>query len=118
MGIENNINGDGDEADAVAVWLRDTVRLPQYLELFESEGFDELEVLVDLTDPLLKQIGIKKMGHRMKIMKEIKKLNQAQEHQNDNAFNNDNDDAVSEANEGIPAHVGGANVMDTLGQYE
>ena len=99
-------DGHCDDDNEMAIWFRQTLKLPQYLELFESEGFDELAMLSDLTDSLLKELGINKMGHRMKILKAIKKLNEQ--------MPENNDDDVGQENEGAPAVMGGANVVDTL----
>ena len=66
MNVLDSIKKD-HENRAMAVWFCQTLKLPQYLDLFESQGFDELEMLSDLTHVLLKELGINRMGHRMKI---------------------------------------------------
>ena len=104
--LQNAVKQEQDDNE-MAVWFRQTLKLPQYLELFESEGFDELEMLSDLNDALLKELGINKMGHRMRILKAIKKLN-AQ-----TSENGDDTDASQEA-EGAPPVIEGMNVIDTL----
>jgi len=106
-------NGQANDGSEVASWFRDTLRLPQYIDLFESEGFDELETLADLTDSDLKELGINKMGHRKKILKAVKMLNdQNQEQYGPGAAHHD--DNIEEPLEGAPARVAGANVQDTL----
>ncbi len=62
----------------VAIWLKHTVKLPQYIHNFTSNGFEELDVMEDIKDDDLKAIGIELLGHRMKIMKEIAKLSNQQ----------------------------------------
>eukprot|EP01084_Bolivina_argentea_P122908 217820_1 len=56
-------------------WFTETIRLPQYFELFISEGYEDLTYFdEDVIDDDLIEIGIKKKPHRRKILKEIKKL--------------------------------------------
>merc|ERR1712129_581389 len=61
---------------SVKEWLKNTVKLPQYFDLFAEQGFDEWDTIMDvgLTDNILEKIGINKMGHRLKIMKWFKEL--------------------------------------------
>ena len=67
---------DSNEHNEMAIWFRRTLNLPQYLELFEAAGFGELEMLLDLTDSHLEKLGIDKMGHRLKILKGIRNLDE------------------------------------------
>ena len=60
----------------VSKWLKNVVKLPQYISLFDENGFDTLDVLNDIKPNNLEALGIQLMGHRMKIMREIAKLNQ------------------------------------------
>ena len=53
-------------------WLVD-IGLPQYLELFLSQGFDG-PGLASLTDADLRELGIAAMGHRKTILREAAKL--------------------------------------------
>ena len=53
-------------------WLID-IGLPQYLELFLSQGFDG-PGLASLTDADLRELGIAAMGHRKTILREAAKL--------------------------------------------
>ena len=63
------------ESDVVK-WLRNTVKLPQYISLFNDNGFDNLDYLLEVKPNDLEMLGVELMGHRMKIMREIAKLNQ------------------------------------------
>ena len=99
-----NVASDNDKSE-VAIWLCHTLKLPEYVELFESEGFAELEMLADLDHSLLKELGINKMAHRLKILKEIRKLS---------AEIPENEVYADQENEGAPAVVRGANIIDTL----
>ena len=56
-------------------WLTEVVKLPDYLGMFIENGLDEFEVAIDLTDAELKEIGIKMMGHRKRILMGLKKVN-------------------------------------------
>lgn len=56
-------------------WLIDTVGLPQYIDTFINNGFEDLSFFNhDLKEQDLKDVGIKLKGHRMKIISEIRKL--------------------------------------------
>ena len=66
-----------DEIVAVEQWLKGTVRLPQYLGIFIEEGYDDMDTIEHtLTDEDLLGIGIKKRGHRRKIMLFVQRLKQ------------------------------------------
>eukprot|EP01084_Bolivina_argentea_P000073 139_1 len=56
-------------------WLTDTVGLPEYIDIFIQNGFEDLAYLkYDLCEQDLCSIGIKLLGHQLKIMSEIRKL--------------------------------------------
>eukprot|EP01084_Bolivina_argentea_P125543 222420_1 len=74
----NDLNNSYDKIMECAVkyWLKHTVRLSQYVDNFLLNGFDDINVIqetMNIND--LSQIGIKKLGHRKKIMLHIDKLN-------------------------------------------
>ena len=47
------------------VWLTRTVELPQYINTFVDNGYDDINIAAEMiTDDKLIQIGINKMGHR------------------------------------------------------
>ena len=55
-------------------WFENTVGLSQYYLLFLDEGLDDFTIIRELNMSQLEKIGIKKLGHRIKIMQEIDKL--------------------------------------------
>ena len=70
--LEQAVNTkDVPEKDLVANWLKNDVKLPQYLELFIENGLDDMEVILTLNEKDLLDAGIKKIGHRKKIMMKI-----------------------------------------------
>ena len=65
-----------EQENEVVIWIRDTLKMPQYLDVFKSQGFDQLDMLRELEDCHLRELGIHKMGHRFKILKAIRQLNE------------------------------------------
>ena len=55
-------------------WMENTVRLPEYFELLIENGFEDMESMKDMTMEHLREMGIDKMGHRIKLMKGIAAL--------------------------------------------
>ena len=85
------------------------VQLPDYYDILKEEGFDDMEILKEIKDEDLLDIGIRKKAHRMKIVRGIAIL-RAEDKNNDNS-NND-------ANVAAPAayandYVEGPNVVNT-----
>ena len=72
------ITNEGNELDKgnqeLLQWLRDTVELSQYFEVFRDHGFDDLESLKYMTIQTMDQIGITKIGHRLKLMDYIQRV--------------------------------------------
>eukprot|EP01083_Nonionella_stella_P176324 616560_1 len=69
-----------EEDGEVMLWLQ-TLKLPQYYSLFIDEGIDEFEDLYNLKDEedlqqYLEGMGIHKKGHRRRIVKAIKAINE------------------------------------------
>ena len=62
---------------AVRRWMRNEVKLPQYLDLLIANGYDDLSVIQDLSIMDLEEMGIEKKGHRMRIVKAISNLKAA-----------------------------------------
>ena len=52
------------------------MKLPQYFQLFMDQGIEDLESVGDITMNDLKEMGIDMIGHRNKIMKYARQLNQ------------------------------------------
>eukprot|EP01084_Bolivina_argentea_P304332 525543_1 len=61
--------------DKVRIWLTDKIKLPQYFDLFIKNGCDGLDIIADMNQDDLQEIGINR-EHRKKILKYIKLLNQ------------------------------------------
>eukprot|EP01083_Nonionella_stella_P313974 1129297_1 len=61
-------------------WLTQKVRLPQYHDLLVQNGFATLELIIEITDEDLKMIGISKIGHARKFLKEIQRLKEFKEY--------------------------------------
>ncbi len=65
----------GLEEKEFETWLCDTVRLPVYHSLFVGNGIDKLSIVKLVTIKELNEMGITIIGHRLKILHEIKALN-------------------------------------------
>eukprot|EP01083_Nonionella_stella_P266154 900739_1 len=83
VGDDNKANDDPNDAvfDPVYAtfyhWLNNTVCLPQYLTNFKKSGYDSMEAVVELNEKdLTKEIVIKAKGHRVRLLKAIKKYTQ------------------------------------------
>merc|ERR1712113_181801 len=97
-----------DELKSFLTHKKYKVYLIEYYNVFKEEGFEEMDLLKDLTDNDLKNdLKIMKKAHRMKILRGIRILNQNDDANNDNisdndqnipdaAYNNHNNNAVYE----------------------
>merc|ERR1712141_624660 len=56
-------------------WLINEADLPQYLDHLTENGFEDVKSLKDLTKEYMDQIGIDKIGHQLKLMRLIRKMN-------------------------------------------
>eukprot|EP01083_Nonionella_stella_P226036 803142_1 len=54
-------------------WLNNTVCLPRYVNAFKESGYDSMEAVVELNDEELQSIGVNVKGHRVRLLKAIKK---------------------------------------------
>eukprot|EP01084_Bolivina_argentea_P147839 258606_1 len=73
MQLEGNIETVENEVEK---WLVNTVKLPRYCDVFVDNGYDSLDIIKAISSKNeLEDIGITLKGHIVKIMKEIKKLN-------------------------------------------
>ena len=71
MKSESN-NKQNSKQEAVKKWLKDKVELPQYFDVFIENGFESLDIIKEIqSEQDLNQMGIDKLGHKRKIMKEI-----------------------------------------------
>ena len=69
---ENENENEND--DELCLWLRDKVGLEQYYSNFIEHGFDDLNCLKYITMNELNIIGIKKIGHKLKLMDYIQQI--------------------------------------------
>ena len=64
-------NKNNNNNNKVYIWLRDNVGLEEYYDIFMENGLDDIEILKQINNDHLTQIGVHKIGHRIKIMKYI-----------------------------------------------
>eukprot|EP00483_Globobulimina_turgida_P003747 UN03753 len=74
-----NMNKDSDEKELseqekVEKWFEEKIKLSQYCEVFIEQGFDSLEVIMAITKEDLIAMGIDKVGHQRKILKNAKEI--------------------------------------------
>ena len=82
-----NKNKNISEKEKLRLWLKNVVHLEEYFNLFTKNGFDELDDMKDITINDLNIIGIKKLGHKKKLIKYIQKLNANNNKNNENNKN-------------------------------
>ena len=66
---------DEDVYDWISDWMVNVVKLPQYLDVFIENGYEEASVIQTLTPCDLHEMGIDKKGHQIKILQTIENLN-------------------------------------------
>ena len=71
---DTDVFGDNDNVEGVKLWLKDTVKLERYFDMFMKNGVDRLSVVVLLDKDSLKEIGVDQIGHQLLILNEIEKL--------------------------------------------
>merc|ERR1719295_1920265 len=76
MTVKMSVNEENTEEAVFKKWVVDTLKYPEYFELFVENGVDTLNVAKLLTKSELKMIGINKIGHQLKIMEGIQALKQ------------------------------------------
>ena len=62
------------EQEKLKSWLENTVKLPEYFDIFMDGGIEDLETVSMLTKNELNDIGISKVGHQVKILGAARKL--------------------------------------------
>ena len=72
--VDGNDGITNEGNDELMQWLRDTVGLSQYFDVFRDHGFDDLESMKYMTVQTMDQIGITKIGHRLKLMDYIQRM--------------------------------------------
>ena len=63
-----------NEASELQKWMENEVKLPQYFELLIENGFEDMESMRDITMEHLREMGMDKIGHRLKLMKSVATL--------------------------------------------
>merc|ERR1719295_1303170 len=76
MTVKMSVNEEDTEEAVFKKWVVDTLKYPEYYELFIENGVETLNVAKLLTKSELKAIGINKIGHQLKIMEGIQALKQ------------------------------------------
>ena len=77
--IDEQSSNEDTERMKFKKWMENEVKLPQYFELLIENGFEDMESMKDITMEHLREMGIDKMGHRIKLMKSIAALKAADE---------------------------------------
>ena len=81
---DDDNNNEISEKDKIKLWLENTVKLPEYFDKFIEDGVDEFDTILLLDHNTLKDIGINKVGHRLKILNQINILKQKNNNNNNN----------------------------------
>eukprot|EP01083_Nonionella_stella_P225646 801990_1 len=70
------IDGNNDESDEMKSWLENTVKLPQYYQLFIEAGYEDMSYLDETIEDrdLREDVGITVQSHRKTILHAIKSL--------------------------------------------
>ena len=74
--VKSDVIEENTEEAIFKKWVVNTLKYPEYYELFVENGVDTLNVAKLLTKSELKAIGINKIGHQLKIMEEIQAYKQ------------------------------------------
>eukprot|EP01084_Bolivina_argentea_P319660 554452_1 len=73
---DSNDSNANENVNSVSLWLTNELELPEYIDVFVENGYDDLNVILKtMSDDELKEIGINKRGHRKKIMLFINERN-------------------------------------------
>jgi len=74
LGGNSSVVEDNSAEAIFKKWVEDTLKLPEYYELFMENGVETLNDIKLLTESELKMIGITKIGHRKRMEKAIEAL--------------------------------------------
>eukprot|EP01083_Nonionella_stella_P041584 112708_1 len=73
-GVQPNISPQKDAVD-VRSWIVDTVKLPQYADMFVNNGYDSMRSVMAIENAQqLNALGVTSLGHQTLILFEIKRL--------------------------------------------
>jgi len=64
----------GGQAKSFKWWVRNVLDFDQYYRLFVRNGVDDFRILCEVTDEQLEEMGVEKVGHRIRILQEIRKV--------------------------------------------
>ena len=67
-----------ERTNEVKLWMERIVKLPQYYNVLQEQGFDDMESVQEMTMEDLREMGVDMIGHRRKIMKKVRELNEGQ----------------------------------------
>lgn len=71
--VKGHENKEETEEEKFRKWLQDEVKLPQYFGMLKQNGFDDMDSLQDLVEEDLSEMGIEKVGHRRRLMRNVDK---------------------------------------------
>merc|ERR1712150_120304 len=78
--LKKMMNFDGNtDLYEVQLWMMNDVRLPEYTKLFVDNGFDNLDVIKAITFDDLELLGIDKLGHKKRIIQNVKLLKEREQ---------------------------------------
>eukprot|EP01083_Nonionella_stella_P149421 474602_1 len=77
------------EHEIVRKWLKNEVNLEQYFDTFIENGFEDLDVIKTLNMKVLNMIQIEKIGHQMKILQAVARLEKESNPNHNNNTGND-----------------------------
>ena len=72
LNVNDKAHDIESEESLMEKWMRDTVGLPQYIEVFNENGLEDMNTVKLMGMKELEMIGIDKFGHRMRIINEVK----------------------------------------------
>eukprot|EP01084_Bolivina_argentea_P203086 346899_1 len=84
-----NNNNMNIQQEKLKMWLENKVKLKQYFNVFIESGIDDLETVCLLTKDSLKDMGIDKVGHQVKLLSNIKQLKENKNVKMDNISYNE-----------------------------
>ena len=71
-------NEDLDEWNKIKLWMKNEVGLPQYIDAFLDNDLNSYKAIKEINKEELRDIGIKSVLHRRKIMKHVEKIKKGQ----------------------------------------
>ena len=81
--LANNMD---PEKQKLKSWLEDAIKLPQCFGIFIESGIEDLSTAALLDKSALKDMGIDKVGHQMKILNGLKAVQPRNENEGGTAY--------------------------------